>query len=598
MEKKNSKLALYFSVLIVLTLVSLIHHTVIIGLYLFLIPGIILLCSSTLLLYSAIIVAIRLALPKESSKLFSIIITLGCISTFAFGIPAISSGNFNSIAGQYQNNDREAANSNPPTRIAVGYKSKYEDKYIYALECGILCATVLMTGEAKEVTVFDQNDAKNIADPAHPSGVRFRLEHRSSCPYDKVLTGSWRHFLSFGYPSESDRIKIILSRIANGECLIGEVVDKAETDTIVLLDQDFPLERDNSASVPFWNFFDPDIISVQRVSIGYPKDNNIEWETIRTEIKGKPLAPILHVGMPYRSDVGWGRIIKKIGEFEFGSFVEKKLGYSPITAVSSKAQREAIIRMMAENKKINDAENNAITQFVEQMTNAEFLNKEDIEVLRLLIANRQAKNILSFGRVAKYKEQLNPLADTIIDRLEDKNYRYNNQDYGFRSDLATFLSVMALDTLKPYTVDIGNLITDEPDLRGFKQLAARAGEFGPSMSKPIMKVLMRLGKDNIRWAAEGMCRIGPSASEYAPQLERLARSEIAAQDKYTAFFLITALTRMGKEEAVQDIREQLMQDSYFRHFLEPRKGSFDPILCDMAKMTRRSFVNLVAPAIA
>lgn len=214
------------------------------------------------------------------------------------------------------------------------------------------------------------------------------------------------------------------------------------------------------------------------------------------------------------------------------------------------------------------------------MTDSPELNNDDIDFLRLVIVDCRTKT--SFApELVRYKQQLDPIADKVIARLKKGNC---GDKAGHRSQMAELLSVMSLDALKPHASDISVLIAREPDVRGFQRLAAHAGVLRTSIAASLMKMIELPHIEGLRLGAEGLCRIGTSASEYAPKLEAKIRSILASNTiNWDIIFSLTiTLMRMDRDSNIGDVKEKLGEvSSDYRSKLKLREGNFDPKYCDV-----------------
>lgn len=576
----------YFITLIVLFLIALIPGAVTIGFVLLFLPGLALLLSGTLLMYSLLAVGVWNIFPQKSAKWIKAAAVLACLAPFAFGMPLFSRNSFESLVADYRQSDVEQGDLSPPKRLAIGYQTNRTDRDITALECGMLCATALLSGKTKEVVIFNPNDQINKSNLMRRSGMRFRIEKRPLCQEYKMLTGAWQNFTSFGYEEFPDRHRIILARIAGGECVIGEEAKDADIDTIVLLADNSGYKRPNQ--LPRWSYLEPDVTEIKQIRIGRPTQDGITWPVIRTQVEGQPLAPIFYIGTPYSYGMmitlGWGRVQRAEGKFNFGPFVEAKLGYPALEMPSDEDRREVVKTILRrDGGEYTDSEIATIRSYVDEVVRVrddKHLDPDEIEVIRLLITDTRKKSHMSMD-LSRYAHQLTPLAPTIIQRLRDTNA------YPLWG-IATTLSAMPIETLAQYEQDIATILSQstlDNDLWARSRLAARAGELGPSMAAPIMQMLdippTASNHHNItRWLAQGMCRIGKDADEYAPRLSERAQKAMAAGKKYEALAFTLAVIRMGKAEQVSAVKSKL-DNSFFGNKIKALEADLDPVYCDI-----------------
>ncbi len=193
--------------------------------------------------------------------------------------------------------------------------------------CFSLCQRLLYTGTAESVLqgASPADTDSSISDPAQPV-IRYRVEKRNSCPPVTLPDGVIRQSALdiFNKRQLIDDAKI---RIAEGNCLIAETATLAQSDLVVvnevLRDAHQPSMRDR------WKLA-LDTLSARRLTVYRIRDGRPVQLSRETSMTAYPVFTPLLIGLltgdPIDIELGIIRVPKKNPGDDIGAFFEKVFG--------------------------------------------------------------------------------------------------------------------------------------------------------------------------------------------------------------------------------------------------------------------------------
>jgi hypothetical protein len=479
-------LAIYFGILFVLTLISLSSDAITIGLLLFMLPGLILIASSTLLYYSIAVLPAYLIDRFFAKRLLAIVVAAIGVAAAAL-LPHYVDGYL--LGGLVAADHSDPPPSFRPRSFELPYpklgnywtnwRRPESRRSPPPAPCTDLCQQLLFKGNVDQVVIRDNPDplsdgtlvirqirafrlgGDGLVQDIHPSATapnpadvfkrkwrRFRLEQRVACPDTLSLI-------------EGEFVREVLG----GRCLVEDTVDSADPDVVLSITEP---RRENHPG---------DNAELRRIQTG-PTTVTItqrrDERAIPVEVKTTLVAHDATIPFhftaercgngfipPYclvvATDPFWRSfadpyemIARRYG------FAIARTPFSTRFAVPvSDDDRSTVVAILKQDYGaggyIPTAPSMLVASFVNARLESEELNQDDIELIRVLLKQRAfAAAIDSSLPPSTYQAALKPLLSDMFERIAD---RAHGQDPIVGSLIAILGRFPAEDT-DPYWLDV------------------------------------------------------------------------------------------------------------------------------------------------
>jgi len=514
-------------------------------------PGFMVIASPTILLYSAALVPLWLALTAPHRRIWRI-----AGATFIPVVVAIGPGLL-SQKGAMQFGMRMSKDdiSHPVAAIPKSIEligDGTSGMFVYGqgvgdqnAPCNEVCRRLLFNGEADWVRMTRKLNVR--------MSVTYRFEHRDSCPQL--------------YPDGTRIEKAVRDRLVAGDCLIVEAGDKATPDATVEFttrywnQQHYPPEPpDEGPSAAM-------IETVKDLRIGSRQGGALTPVMQQTETVAYTLAlPFyflseIHMQGGYNGPtIGRDKIVMK--PIDLAQAIRDVLGYkiaeiSPPPSEDAGRIAERILVLPPEANPVlsaqqQDALNDELAAIARQPT----LSDADIDFVRRVIADHRIEEgklgVALQNMFRKYTARLEPLIPVVLDRISAP---VPQQIGHYKSMLGWSLTNFSADSLRPYRDKMVAVVEAQPDWPS-NGVLTRLAELGGD--EAVNLVIRRLDSKSAQFAAIAACR---ASAEAWPALEPVILAHLTPprrgnnlQDDEKP--LLLALVRFGRKTLVADIIEK------------------------------------------
>ena len=420
----------YFLVTGSLALVTLAFpHFVTYGLFLGILPGLLLFAAPPLFMYGAVTyLAWRASRPWGMSA--AVVVTGVIVLAFAVVPPFILNWPTDSLVRQITAGDHGLAVPPPHIRRLALLRPKFgfaRNEEETESNCGELCQRLLFNGAVDEMLLGPAVDFTAAPDPGTQL-VRYRLERRASCPSVVVPQ-------ALAWPAEdqpvgpllvvsrflvvSDRIK---ARIAQGECLIEDRAVLKDAD-IVVVDSKAYESPPRGGETPW----DLHIVSVQATRVSVFASNSAGADEVYRHTKYETerlLTPFLIDAFSSRGlnlKSGLVRVTQTIGTYRLRDVFKDvlKLDLREPSAIGTESIRDSLAAAIADTSlPADDPRLQLVDQYLNGLRQRGSSDPKDIELLRALIGDRRARQLFHLASaVMRIGEAAAPLAAPLLDRI-------------------------------------------------------------------------------------------------------------------------------------------------------------------------------------
>jgi len=565
MRRGTKLLICYFVFFGVLSVVALIPEGALfvllltaMGLPLFGIPGLLVIASPTILLYSAALIPLWLASSAPRGRIWLVVAAAFIPAAVAFGPGALSRSEARQFAMRMSENDISGPAADKPRSIeligdgtsgmfVVG--PRFGDEHA---SCNEICRRLLFNGEVDWVRMTRLPDTYMNRRAAQTWHVTYHMEHRESCPQV--------------YPDGTTIEKAVRDRLVAGECLIAETSgsgtpDAAVTFTTRYFDQSYPPRPPDGGPNHAL------IESVKELRIESRQGDTLSPALQQTETVARTLALPLYFGTEMHLQGGYngptiGRDRTVMNPIDLAAAMRNTFGYqiAEISAPPAEDPRkiaEGVLALPPEaSPALSSAQQDALNDVLAAIEKQSTLSDADVDFVRRVIADHRVKEpklgVLFQNMFRKHSRALEPLIPVVLDRISTA---VPQQVGHYHSLLGWSLASYPADSLRPYRDQMIAVVRAQPDWPSGGVLT-RLAELGGD--EAINLVIERLGsKSASLFAAIAACRASPEAwtGLEAPVLAYLMQPKKGNQHDDEAPLLL-ALVRFGKKSQAVDIIEK------------------------------------------
>ena len=570
----------YFGILIVLVLLSQIPLLVIMGLFLFIVPGLVLILSNTVLLYSVLLLplyAVRHSLRRHPFVALSALVPLAAVAIL---LPQYSQLRLDKFVATQTSEDFDRRKPITVKTLALGTNlhSWSSHRSNARTVCPEICQRLLFNREVEKIIMVRWGTRPSNNPPARTA---YWIERKKSC--DNL------------YTDQDDPLSAaVKARIAAGECLVAENdVDFEAVDSTAV-------EEILHAGNRFWDtIIEPrlpidinvfTLQSIQRLSAFVGGLKSGEQILRQTVVSGAALDMPLHITTGgYGLDIKFqlARTSKVFNAGNLESILKQKFGFrlEPVThEIDEIALAKSIVAQPADEATIFTKEQIGFIQNAMRTLGKRPLADDDIPLVRALIRDRRIDSAFALSGVFyPHAARLRILLPDFLDRLEaddiEKAGIRNTLNHGMRTFPSAELVQHAGRLIK-----IAQQAGDNPArASAIFGVIWRLGDLGPDTLPVIIPFLSHSNEQVRRSAATALCRMGAPVAESAIPALRNALSarkqkRHSASDDTRA--IVRALVRLGDRKATEEIvAAQLQQPQTLTNELSLEAG-FPRKLCE------------------
>jgi hypothetical protein len=562
MPRSGKFLVAYFAIFGALSLVAVIPGGALVVLLitgmlvpLFGAPGFLVLASPTILLYSAALVPMWLALFVPRRRIWRIA-AAGFMPVF-LAIPVIVAVRPGLVSQEEVKQFAARMSKDDMARPAIGKPKSVDlqgDRNSGLFDgqplrdelesCNTVCRRLLFNGEVAWVRMTLKPDT---------SRVTYHVEHRDTCPQEHLNGASIE--------------KAVRDRLMAGDCLIADAGGDAVPDAVVSFTTRYSGQQ-HSAAPPEHGPIHANVVTVKDLNIEGREDAALIPVLRQTETVADTLALPFYIGSEMHMQGGYngptvGRDRTVIKPIDVAQALRDKFGYkiveiSPPTLEVKRNIAEGILSLpFTTNPALSELQQDVLYDVLAPMAGRPALSDLDVDFMRRLIAdNRVAEE--KIGTVIKnmsrkFSVGLEPLIPVLIDRFSTPMpQRYVN----YQAKLGGALMAFSAESLRPYNERLVAAVEELPD-RPSREVLTRLAELGSD--KGVALVIQRLeSRSAAKFAAVAACRASAEAwlTLEPAVLEHLTSPRQGSRLQDDDSPLLLALVRFGKKSLVDDVMEK------------------------------------------
>jgi hypothetical protein len=523
-------------------------------------PGYLVLASPTILLYSAALVPLWLAVTATRRRIWLIAAAALVPLDIAIGPGLQSQRDATQFVSRISKDDMSSPVAGQPRSIElVGdmasglFPLQQNSGDLYAT-CNEICRRLLFNGEAEWVRVTQIPDVYRNRRADRIRSVSYHREHRDSCP-DL-------------YPAVEKIEKTARDRLIAGDCLIAETSDVGDVpDATLTFTTPYSSEREPAKPLDQG----PQFARVTRMSglhIESRKDGAARTVLHRTETVVKTTALPFYIGAEMSINGGYngptiGRRRNDFNQIDVSQALRDTFGYrlAAITAPPSEDAGKIAERILALSPDASPAfsapQQDALLVVLAPMPRQLTLSDSDVDFVRRVIADRRVNEVHIGIELRKmfrqYTDRLEPLIPVVLDRI---SIPVSQEVGNYHRWLGGSLENYSAKNLRPYREKMIAVVEAQPDGPSDGVLA-RLAELGSD--EAVNLVIQRLDSKLLRRsAAIAACR---ARAEAWPALEPAVLAHLTSPlrghglgDDERALML--ALIRFGNKALVSDTLEK------------------------------------------
>jgi hypothetical protein len=551
---------------------------------LFGVPGVLAAAAPTILLYSAALVPLWLALTASHRRFWQIAAAALIPIAVAIGPGLLSQSEARLFAARMSKDDMSRpAPAKPKSIELIG--DGISGMFVYAqtvgdehASCNEVCRRLLFNGAADWVRMTRIPDIYMNGRPGTTWSVTYHMEHRDSCP----------QFYRDGNTIE----RAVRDRLIAGDCVIAEADGKAAPDatanfTTRYFNQHYPAKPPDQG--PNYAIIE----TVKDLRIESRQGGALTPVIQQTETVARTLALPFYIGTEIHMQGGYngptiGRDRIVMQPIDLSQAIRDTFGYE-IAEISAPPPEDAgkiaerILALPPEAGPVLSAQQqDAIKDVLDAMAKQPVLSDADVDFVRRVIADHRVTEsklgIVFQDMFRKHTARLEPLIPVVLDRISTP---VPERVGHYQSMLGWSLANFSADSLRPYRDRMIAVVEAQPDWPSSGVLT-RLAEVGGD--EAVNLVIRQLDSKSVApQAAIAACR---ASAEAWPALEPVVLAHLALprqgsqlQDDEKA--LLLALARFGKKALAADVIEK--RDLYdkpgtLRRLAKFEQG-FDPKHC-------------------
>ena len=559
---------IYFTVTGLLTAVTLCFPpAVIVALFFFIVPGLVLLASPPLFMYGLVAFA-AWTLVRPIGRAAAIVTAAAAMAACAILPPLVLNEPLDKRVSEVTADDRALGTPIATMRrlallrprVAGGRDIERET------DCGDLCQRLLFNGAVDAVLLGTAPDVVAKPNAAH-TVTRYRVERRDSCPAAKVPeASSWfnEHPGGVSFPGAvSDRVK---ARIAEGECLVAEEATLRDADAVVIDGKAY-----ESAKRAWDRPWDLRLISLRatRVSAFAPSAGDFTEIYRHTSVEYEPLLTPFMVnaifGHGFNIQAGFVRWKRIRGAYDLPTTFRDvfRFDVSLPRDVSPETMRNSFAGALADPSLPPDHPRLAVAErYLKSLDDSKPAGADDVAVVRAMIGDKRIRSFIRLaGAVIRLGPEAASLAGPLLDRIMASQMV---ADRDVIHSMSTALRFLPQGALVPVMDRLKVLAADEQrrgaSWRALSRLADGGAENLPlliELTRPILDPTTdgfdRYDRrDTPIGALIGLCLLGEQAQPAVPFLLDILKSPRGAGLTGIGHLARVALVRIGAAEAIED----------------------------------------------
>jgi hypothetical protein len=575
MQRIHKFIVFYFVFFSVLTAIALIPggSTIVMlittmVLPLFGLPGLLVIASPTILLYSAALIPLAIALTAAPRRRMEFIAMAVLIAAAVAMLPGLLSENLaTTFAARMSADDISRSVATKPRSIElIGDRTSgmFVDRQMVgdkSAACNEICRRLMFNGEADWVRMTATPDIDTNRPGTKARRVTYRIEHRDSCP---ELA-----------PEGSEIEKAVRDRVVAGDCLIAEQGGDAIPDAVVKFVTRFDNQAARGAGGP------ASIKTVKDLHIETREDGKLSQVRRQTETIADTLARPFYIGAELGGGSGLtsrptvGRQTTVMKPIDLAQALRDTFGYKlakvspPWSTDAPKVAERVLALPTGTSSTFSNQQQDVLNDTLTAIARQPMPSDADIEFVGRVIADKRVTS----GKVGTTIQQMLRRPPARFERLipvalERMASPISGKiDQPFRAALGWSVMDFSADSLRPYRDKMVSVV--ENDSGGLSNgVLARLAELGSKDAVDL--VVRRLGSDRARqFAAIAACRAN---AEAWPTLESAVLAHLTPRKRNyledDESPLLLALVRFGKKSQALDLIQ--------------KRGLFDP-----AHVTRR-----------
>ena len=452
--------AIYFGVLFVLAFIAFLRDTITIAMFMFIVPGFILMASPTLLYYSIAALPAYFVNRFGGSRVIAITIAAASLCSAAVLPHLIGWHLLERLVASDHSDPRSSVQPRsfelpfPEADSLWTNKRRPETRRTTPpAPCADLCQQLLFKANVDQVVIRDPSElgdmvVTKVGTTNHvlfkPKWRRFRLQPLATCP---------------------DTLSLIEGQfvrdVASGRCLVEDTVDSADTDVILSISKPppLPVQRREGPSIA--------LSSIQTgpmtVAIKERRDQRIIDTEIKTALEGK-FAPLPFYFSVKFSDLH-SNIVVATDQFPSSAadpfeMIRRRYGFSigPIpwatrfTIPASDDDRNEVKTILNRDygpgEYVPASSSQLVSSFVNSRLKGGQLNEDDVAIIRALLKQHAFAAPIETKLAPATYQALKPLLPDMFERIADRS---DGQDAMVQS-LNVMLDQFSAEDTDPYSL--------------------------------------------------------------------------------------------------------------------------------------------------
>ncbi|EPR37206.1 hypothetical protein dsx2_1149 [Desulfovibrio sp. X2] len=556
---KGRRVRRYFTVLGILAALSHSPVALVYGFFFLILPGLLLMVSNTVLLYSILLLPFFLPWREARHRTMARAVSLTLVGAIGIGLPLLSRYSFRAAAQEQSRGDMDRWQPIAIRSIALTSTS--------GRQCDKTCQRLLYNGEVEEVVEYDKQSTNwsylKYAN-RNPTGfVAYTIEHRPDCG---VLSSS---------------IPAVRARIATGECLAarrGEEyapVDVAVKEVEDVWDDGFLLYRTRRT----------------RITVTLGDGPKAAPAVSSTSFSSHVLAMPLFIWASDNSGLdikpALARRRRIYNPLIYTAVLMQRLGFrlDPVseTVDTDAAVREMLAAPSSSTPAFDKAQLDLLGDYFRGIQKRP-ITPQDVDMVQQVIRDRRITAPLFYGLFYYHAQTLAPLLPDMLDRITVSS---GLTERGMLSALSAGVAAMPAEALAPYAARLHRIVRDaalEPfpeyvvDTAGRPRLSTDLdkektklaaivplffplGAVDPHGVELLESLLVNPVREIVTGAAEGLCTAGRErAAQTAPALRDVfLRYQTGRYPTDPAKAATLALVRFGRKDEALSLVEKYVE---------------------------------------